>query len=51
MKLRVVAEEGQTVVEYAMIVGLVSVVVVGIVATAAPAWIDTLTSLVTTAIG
>ena len=44
-------EDGQTVVEYALVVGLVSIVVVGIVAAAAPTWMAALTALVTTAIG
>ena len=43
-------EEGQTVVEYALVVGLVSVVIIGVLALAADGWIDQVTALVNTAI-
>ena len=43
-------EEGQTVVEYALVVGLVSLVIIGVLATAGTAWINSLSSKVTTAI-
>ena len=43
-------EEGQTVVEYALVVGLVSLVIIGVLATAGGAWITSLSSKVTTAI-
>ena len=43
-------EEGQTVVEYALVVGLVSLVIIGVLATAGTAWINTLSTKVTNAI-
>ena len=43
-------EVGQTVVEYALVVGLVCIVVVGVLAAAAPVWLTALTDLVTTGI-
>lgn len=43
-------EEGQTVVEYALVVGLVSLVIIGVLATAGGAWITSLSSKVTSAI-
>ncbi len=45
------SEHGQTVVEYAMLVGLVSLVIIGVLVAAAPGWISSVTGLVTTAIG
>ena len=47
---RATSDVGQTVVEYAMIVGLVSVAIIATLALAAPDWITSVTSLVTTAI-
>lgn len=45
------SEIGQTAVEYAMVVGFVCILVVGILAASAPGWLTTLTGRVTTAIG
>ena len=43
-------EDGQTVVEYALVVGLVSVVIVVTLATVGAAWLTALTNLVTSGI-
>ena len=43
-------EEGQTVVEYALVVGLVSLVIIGVLATAGSGWINTISTKVTAAI-
>ncbi len=43
-------EEGQGVIEYALVVGLVSVVLAGILATAGTGWIDAVGSLVSSKI-
>ena len=39
-------EEGQTVVEYALVVGLVSLVIIAVLATAGLAWIGEISTLV-----
>ena len=43
-------EEGQTVVEYALVVGLVSLVIIGVLATAGKDWISSISTKVTAAI-
>ena len=43
-------EEGQTVVEYALVVGLVSVVIIAALVLAGKTWITTIATNVTTAI-
>ena len=43
-------EEGQGVVEYALVVGAVSIVLIGILATAGGGWITAVSGKVTTAI-
>lgn len=48
---RPVREEGQTVVEYALVVGLVSLVIIGVLATAGSGWITSVSSKITTRIG
>ncbi len=43
-------EEGQGVIEYALIVGLVSIVLAGVLATAGTTWINAVTGYVTGAL-
>ena len=44
-------EEGQTAVEYALVIGVVSLAIVGVLFTAGSGWIASISSKVTTAIG
>ena len=44
-------EEGQTVVEYALVVGLVSLVIIGVLATAGSGWITSIGTKITSKIG
>jgi len=44
-------EEGQGVVEYALVVGAVSVVLIGVLATQGTSWITSVTGKVNTALG
>ncbi len=44
-------EEGQTVVEYALVIGLVSLVIIGALATAGTGWITSISNEITTKIG
>lgn len=46
----VVREEGQTVVEYALVVGLVSLVIIGVLASAGSGWIDDIGTKITSKI-
>ena len=43
-------EEGQTAVEYALVIGVVSIAIVGVLFTAASGWIGTITTEITTAV-
>jgi Flp pilus assembly pilin Flp len=44
-------EEGQTVIEYALVVGVVSAALVGVLFTAGTGWIKAVTTNVTSALG
>ena len=51
LQARTQREEAQGVVEYALIIGLVSIVIIGVLVTAGTGWINSITSNVTSAIG
>ena len=51
IQARTQREEGQGVVEYALIIGLVSIVIIGVLVTAGTGWINSITSNVTSSIG
>lgn len=49
--MRGTSEAGQSAMEYALVIGLVSVMVAAVLAGAAPAWLSALVSSVNTALG